>query len=193
MEYFTSDWHLGHKRIIELSERPFSSLNEMKLSLLDNTLSILKKDDTLFMLGDFSFKKEETEYALSALKDAGIHFFWVLGNHDEKNAKEKYKNFCEKISSGYFFSRDGYRIFLSHFPHLFWNESQKNSWSLFGHVHIHSPEMEAMKQLSFSKKMMNVNCELHNYKPVSLEEVRKEMEQKDDNLEFLFAIKRSIL
>ena len=55
MEFFTSDTHVGHAKIIPLHRRPFSNPDEMDEALLDRINSCVKKTDTLYHLGDFAF------------------------------------------------------------------------------------------------------------------------------------------
>lgn len=54
-DYYWADPHFGHKRIIELCYRPFSSTEEMDDALIDNYNSYVCKDDTVAWLGDTFF------------------------------------------------------------------------------------------------------------------------------------------
>ena len=56
MLYFTSDLHLGHDNAIEFTNRPFSTVDEMNLALVQNINETVGTDDELWILGDFSFK-----------------------------------------------------------------------------------------------------------------------------------------
>ena len=56
MVYFTSDLHLGHRNIISLQYRPFESVEEMDRALIDNFNSVVKKNDTVFILGDICYQ-----------------------------------------------------------------------------------------------------------------------------------------
>jgi calcineurin-like phosphoesterase family protein len=52
MDWFSSDWHLGHENIIRICDRPFSSVEEMDKTIMGNMLSVMKRKDTLYFLGD---------------------------------------------------------------------------------------------------------------------------------------------
>jgi calcineurin-like phosphoesterase family protein len=53
--WFTADPHFNHKHIIRLSKRPFQSLDEMHYELITRWNSVVKKDHTVFLIGDFCF------------------------------------------------------------------------------------------------------------------------------------------
>ena len=57
MKYYTSDLHLFHKNIIEYENRPFSSIEEMNNTIIDNINYRLSPDDELYILGDFTLSK----------------------------------------------------------------------------------------------------------------------------------------
>ena len=50
--YVTSDWHFFHRNIIRLCDRPFSSVEEMNETMLENINSIASSDDTLPTVGE---------------------------------------------------------------------------------------------------------------------------------------------
>ena len=90
MKWFSSDWHLSHAGVIRMSNRPFSSVEEMDETIIQNTLSKLKKGDDLYLLGDISMKREPTIAALKRLKEARINAHIVIGNHDAKYLIRKF-------------------------------------------------------------------------------------------------------
>lgn len=53
--FFTSDHHFGHKLIIDFESRPFSGVEEMNRTMIENWNSVVGEGDTVFHLGDFSF------------------------------------------------------------------------------------------------------------------------------------------
>ena len=59
MIYFTADLHLGHKSIIQYCNRPFSSLEEMDNTLIDNWNKVVNNSDGVYLLGDFAWKDHE--------------------------------------------------------------------------------------------------------------------------------------
>ena len=48
--FFTSDLHIGHKNIIEYSHRPFSNIEEMNETLIDNWNKTVPEDGIVFDL-----------------------------------------------------------------------------------------------------------------------------------------------
>ena len=71
--FFTSDLHIGHKNIIEYSHRPFSNIEEMNETLIDNWNKTVPEDGIVFDLGDPAiFEKQVWNGVLSRLK--GKHY-----------------------------------------------------------------------------------------------------------------------
>ena len=58
MNYYISDLHIGHANVIRFDKRPFADLNEMHRAIIDNWNSRVKTDDTVYILGDFIWQKE---------------------------------------------------------------------------------------------------------------------------------------
>ena len=48
--YFTSDWHLSHANIIEYTNRPFKTSEEMNSIIIKNCNERVKKGDLVFLL-----------------------------------------------------------------------------------------------------------------------------------------------
>lgn len=64
MIFFTSDLHLGHENCIRLCNRPFSSIEEMDETLIENWNRKVTGKDTVYILGDLIYrsKKPPEEY-----------------------------------------------------------------------------------------------------------------------------------
>jgi calcineurin-like phosphoesterase family protein len=79
--YFTADLHLGHERIIELCDRPYSGVAEMNGAIIEGINSTVGSRNTLVILGDVVLGKfEETLALLKEIRAARVLI--VPGNHD---------------------------------------------------------------------------------------------------------------
>lgn len=56
MLFFTSDLHLGHEKAITINNRPFSNVDEMNDTLIDNVNKMVAADDELWILGAFAYR-----------------------------------------------------------------------------------------------------------------------------------------
>ena len=67
--FFTADPHFGHTNIIRYENRPFASAEEMDQELIRRWNETVSPEDTVYLLGDFSFYgKEKSTEILSALQ-----------------------------------------------------------------------------------------------------------------------------
>lgn len=173
---FTSDWHLGHKRIItpDFSDRPWDTVEEMDAAIIENMFTGLKKNDMIFFLGDLYWNNQSFWKMYNQLPK-GVRFIWVLGNHDNKIAKQHYAHF-ESISHMAETKIMGNHVVLCHYPMASWSRSHYNSFQLYGHHHLnghHEPTVFG--------KQLNVNLEFHNYMPWTEEEIVEYMSHRPDN------------
>jgi calcineurin-like phosphoesterase family protein len=78
--WWTSDLHLGHRRIIDLCNRPFATVDEMNRAIVDRWNERVDPEDTVVVLGDFAMGTIAETLALTTL----LHGNKVLvaGNHD---------------------------------------------------------------------------------------------------------------
>src|SRR5271166_5248346 len=77
--WFTSDHHFGHKNIITYCNRPFDSVDEMNEALVVAWNNLVKLDDTVYYVGDFSLKPALMEQFAPRLHGKKI---LIAGNHD---------------------------------------------------------------------------------------------------------------
>ncbi len=83
MVWFTSDLHLGHRAAISICQRPFETVEEMNETIIRNFNSCIKKNDTVYILGDIAHRTavEEVNQLIARLNSKKI---LCKGNHDKK-------------------------------------------------------------------------------------------------------------
>lgn len=162
MIFYTADLHFGHANIIKYCNRPFSSVQEMDEIMIANWNKVVGINDTVMVLGDFTFRQHES-YArrLNGRK------ILIKGNHDR--IRGRLQNFDE-VWSVYEDNVNGQIIVLSHYAMRTWNKSFHGSWHLYGHSHGTLPEDEGMS--------FDVGVDVWNFYPVSFEVVRSKMKTK---------------
>lgn len=138
--WFTSDWHLNHTNIIKYCNRPFDTVEEMNISLLDRCNSLVKKSDVLFYLGDWCFHHRYNKLVEFAkiFRDSLVckNIYFLFGNHDRKLREDD--NF-KKLWIGTYdlleIKVKDQSIVLCHYAMRTWNKSHHGSWHLYGHSH----------------------------------------------------------
>jgi calcineurin-like phosphoesterase family protein len=168
--FFTADLHINHANIIKYCNRPFSSTNEMDEILIKNWNSKVQPTDTIYVLGDFGFAKNE--YLEKVLQRLNGKKHLVFGNHDKAIRKSKilqgYFQSCSELKEIYVGDQ---KITLCHYPMLVWNESHRNSFMLHGHCHGTLP-------IDLAKKRMDVGVDPNGYSPLSFDEVKEVMDKR---------------
>lgn len=179
MIYFTSDLHFGHNNILTLGKgRPFKTIEEHDIALINNWNSVVKPGDVVYVLGDFSMSNniDTLRKYLTQLKGAK-HL--ILGNHDrvKLHAALLKENLWQSIRPYHRIKvklEDNTPVVISllHFPILEYDGAFKaNYYHLYGHIHNINNYDDIYKQLNF--KAMNVGVDVNNFKPVSIEETWK--------------------
>lgn len=179
--FFIADAHFNHSDIIKYCNRPFISSEDQTNKLIENWNSVVRDEDTIFVLGDFFFfynpkewseanvhifvsETKECERILSQLKG---HKHLIKGNHDVRSDKQ-YGEMGFEFVSPYPIIYDNFFI-LSHEPLLL---SQTTPYfNLYGHVH----NDDRFTDTATSKC---VSVERLNYTPISLENIKHEIETR---------------
>ena len=74
-------------------------------------------------------------------------------------------------------------LFLSHYPQLLWDKSHYNGCHLYGHSHKDTSDVPYTTTM-MKGRCLNVNVELHDYKPWSRDEVQEYMEKAHCNIDY---------
>lgn len=184
--YYSSDWHIDHKKVLEFAERPYSSIEEMNEQLLENMFAPLHKGDNMFFLGDLAWSMEGFEQVFKHI-NKGVNFHWILGNHDVKYYKRILSMYNNKIASVQQYKEVhicGKPAFLCHYPMLMWSKSHYNSYMLHGHAHKHKAGTEELREMNIGK-ILNVNCEFSNFTPWCEDEVANYMKNCPNNWDYI--------
>ena len=183
--YVCSDEHYFHKNIIIYTGRKYKDVEEMNKALIDNHNAIVKSDDLVYHLGDFSMSNKVVPEILSQLN--GSHIL-IPGNHDtchpgNKKNKDKEATIREYLSFGFKeihieMEMNIPEIGLVKFNHLPYNDPtyedhrydhlkpKPTGEDYLFHGHVHN---------SWKRRgnMINVGIDVWNYRPVSIPEIVK--------------------
>ena len=141
--FFTSDTHFGSLRTLELSRRPFKSINEMDWTTIRKWNNLVRPCDIVYHLGDFG-ESWPTRYL-----NGEIHL--IFGNY-ERDGKSP-------IPPGVILEGDSCKVGDLTLVHEPLKHSGK---TLFGHIHG--------RQKVKSWSGLDVGVDGNNFQPVSLEE-----------------------
>ena len=180
--YFISDTHFNHKNIIKYCNRPFRDVEEMNRALIENWNNTVTDFDTVFHLGDVALTNESSmKELIPKLKGKKI---LIRGNHDKKS-----EEFFRKVGFGFVpenpLKLSSKRLILSHKP-LKDTEIPDGYVNVHGHIHNNSlhkanlttNEIEYPEDLYSEKLHINVSADAIGFKPISLEEVLKKIEER---------------
>lgn len=174
VKFYTSDLHLGHDNIIRFDNRPFGSVEEMTEAIIDNWNSVVGKNDDVYILGDFAWRNDVGYAALKQLKG---NKYLIKGNHDRLSSSMEsqfvwVKDYAE-------IKDNDKNIVLCHYPIAHWRNADYGTIHLYGHIHSgrDSRPFEEYKKLMKARDLpyecYNVGCMLHDYKPVTLDQIIK--------------------
>ena len=153
MNFFSSDFHLGH-RVIVPKYRNFTSQEEHDNKIFD-MIAKLNKRDVLFILGDFIFDSEKYDYYIEQMNKMSCRIKLIMGNHD---SLKLYKEPRFEIQLPLFSYKNNW---ISHCP-IHPNELRNRNKNIHGHLHggvIDDP------------RYFNVNLDNNNFEFVEFEKI----------------------
>ena len=172
--WFTSDTHFFHDKIVEYSQRPFASVEEMNEELIARWNSVVHRDGIVFHLGDFCFgKPDKWNHILDRLKG---RIYLVLGNHDAGHISEEVAERFEAVAFQMRLNVNGQKIYLNHFPFLSYSGDNHGTWQVFGHIHanLHNYNIIDKHRLAVLQPgQYDVGVDNNNFTPVSYRQVEE--------------------
>lgn len=178
--WFTADLHIGHENIIKFCDRPFETPYEMDEEIIRMWNERVHRGDDVYILGDVGMCS--TGYLCSVLQRLNGNKMLIAGNHDKGHRKKaSFKKCFSWIKDVYTVKvpdEDAFlgkqRIFLFHYACRTWDGSHHGVWHCYGHSHGTLPGRD--DQLS-----IDVGVDVHNYVPISYEELKAIMTAKELN------------
>lgn len=178
--YFTSDTHFGSERTLELSRRPFKTVDEMDWHMIQKWNDTVHPNDEIYHLGDFG----NMEY----LKYLNGYKGFINGNYerdeDDKEGLTKKQREKKYLNAGFdWYGYEGCRMvckdskgkpvnyYIAHEPlrcikDINFSEDMEpivdNDFGLFGHIH----GRQFIKNFGID---CGVDC--NNFTPVSVERI----------------------
>lgn len=176
MNFYIADTHFGHANIIRYDNRPFDNVSQMDEALIDRWNETVTDDDTVYILGDFSWYKEDV--TIEILDSLAGHKVLIKGNHDRISpaVAKRFDKICDYLE----ITDDKERVIMSHYPMPFWNGQFRNTVHLYGHVHnshqynfCESWRRELKQIQDIPMRMFNVGCMMEwiDYTPRTLKEI----------------------
>lgn len=173
-DFFTSDLHLGHDFVRQQCRRPFDTVEQMNLALVERWNERVGDHDTVYLLGDVFLKMSQQE-ALHLRSKLKGNINLVLGNHD---------SIAKSIPRAWGFMKESYlystltpekvTIYLQHFAHRVWPRAHHGAWHLYGHSH--GGLREDPWSLSF-----DIGVDQWGFYPVAFDQVKEKMDLKIKN------------
>lgn len=163
MIYFISDQHYEHSAAIQHSNRPFINIKQMRQSFKRNWNGIVTKNDTTYVVGDFSMSEpRQKEILKQILKTLNGRKILIAGNHEVN------KFLFYAGDQGIGFDQVAYpyleveEFILCHDPTL--SLVAPDRYFITGHVH---------QMWHTLRNCYNVGVDVNNFTPVSIETIRK--------------------
>lgn len=159
--FVISDTHFYHTNMLTFTKddgtllRPFNSVNDMNMLIVENWNMIVRPNDKVYHLGDVSFTRDGLK--LLGLLNGKKRL--VRGNHDGFKLNAYLQYFDEVYGVR---QLDGF--WMTHIPMHPDSLNHRAKMNIHGHVHANSLK---------DKRYFNVSVENVDYTPVPFDEIKK--------------------
>ena len=168
MVFFTSDLHLGHRNIIRLCNRPFSSIDEMDEYLVEKWNKKVTNADTVYILGDLMFRNEKPPEEYLRQLRGKKHL--IIGNHDREWIKKCDLSVWFESTNNLLYTTDGkHQLTLCHYPMMSWPHMVR-CYMAHGHIHANT-DAEYWPLIQKNPLMLNAGVDINNFEPVTFDEM----------------------
>jgi len=179
--WFTSDLHFGHARILEYCRRPFATVEEMDNALITNWNLLVRPEDTVFVVGDFSLASKQHQIRKYRERLRGS-IVLIRGNHDSRKGFIAFDQvedllrvrvtteqpMLRPLDGQPYMLREQQTLVLCHYGMEVWEGAHKGAWHLHGHSHGTLPRRG---------RRMDVGVDCHSFAPVSFAQVANVLSQ----------------
>lgn len=179
MNYYSSDFHLGHKSICKY--RPQFNTPEEHDECILQMMEKLTKRDILYVLGDFLFEGPKYKEYLERIKKMPVRIKLIMGNHDAIDLYADCIGSNIEIQLPLFSWKN---IWISHCP-IHPQEIRGRLGNLHGHLHG-----SVVRDISgeSDRRYFNVNLDNNNFKFVHLDTIKQYFNILKEDLPFTLKI-----
>lgn len=160
--YLLGDLHLDHDRVLEYTDRPFTSVAEMNRTLVDGWNAVVDPGDEVVFLGDLAVPSEPTTVRRWLDRLQGDIVF-VAGDHDDGVGR------TDGVASraAHRFDARGYGFYCVHDPEA--AQPAVDEWLVHGHHH--DMRTDEYPFVDPDARRINVSVELLGYEPIPVAEL----------------------
>ena len=158
--FFTSDFHLGDDRF-HLYGRRFKDDNDQSRTIIENHNRVVRKNDTVYILGDVIYNKADPKKYLPLLDQLNGKKVLIRGNHDRDISDLEFLEYFERVipdGEGMELRIGDIDCWLTHYP----DTGRTDLFNLVGHVH---------GLWKVQTNCLNVGTDCHLFHPISGREV----------------------
>ena len=167
MNYYLGDPHFHYEEMITRCNRPFTSVDEMNQTIIDNINGRCTSEDKLIIVGDVSVGEK---YVVPLLRQINCEKILVIGNHDRIQLGHKsFRDCFESFHEALLITDGEYDLFISHFPHAEWDGYYKGRFHFYGHVHNSKSGGAAL--MSLLPTAVNTCADVNNFAPQTADEL----------------------
>ena len=179
MIYLTSDLHFNHMNILkyEPESRPFSSIEEMNETIIQNWNEIVTANDTVYVLGDMAMGMIED--AIPLIKRLNGKIILIRGNHDTTKRLQAFKEIGIEVYDIFYLPYKGKYFIMCHFPITskefidMVRYDNSEVVNLYGHLHHNAPK-------GYVDGTYHVGLDTNNLKPISIDKIWEECEERKE-------------
>lgn len=176
--WFTSDLHLNHAKIIEYAKRPFPDVETMNFEIVRRWNESVAREDDVYLIGDVGMG--DKQQVVDLIYQLNGRIFLVPGNHDVglmniSRFRDRFawiRSLTEIVLHWDPADKKTHqRITLCHYAMKVWNKSHHGAWQLYGHSHGNLRDDPHANQLD-----VGVDC--WDFYPASFQEIQEKMALK---------------
>ena len=181
--YFVSDTHFGHDNILRFCKRPFSNIEEMDRTLIENWNKKVPEDGLVFHLGDFAWGGYPFWKKIREQLNGEI--ILIKGNHDMKNCTPTAEKELFKYSTWQMYIQiEGRKVVLNHYPFLCYAGTYRDPKGLvfqcYGHCHSGNNQtgLDIPRLVHIFPTQYDVGVDNNNYEPISWKELNEKINEQ---------------
>tara|TARA_Y100000356_G_C11184144_1_gene248515 strand:+ start:9 stop:551 length:543 start_codon:yes stop_codon:yes gene_type:complete len=169
--YVRSDTWFGRPQILQIANRiQFNNVDEMNQQLIKNWNKTVKKNDTVFHLGNFAW---DPQTARQVLRKLNGQIYFIIGTADEAllDIESEFDNIS--VLEDQIIDLPQFDSVIAHYPLEVWNGKDTGTIHFHGHtVYSHKTDLDMMNRV-------NVCTDFWNYTPIKYSTIKDFIDGKN--------------